>query len=220
MARSRWENLAIWQSFFMHLRLSKLRGKTLHLGFLRVQKRVQELLNLLHFGDQDAALGAAEKQSSTHPTGRPRPTARAGEPGATSIQLIAAAQLFRYLSANRSRRKPEHQNQLHPLVGHTPEQAQTAWERATEKASGRKTTAQMVKSAVKELQLVGKSVCRSMVHCSCPSVSANSTWAFTRPLQVLSASILGLAVSTPNVRFCCRPEITVIEIQRSPAARL
>jgi hypothetical protein len=70
-------------------------------------------------------------------------------------QLIAAAQLFRYLSANCSRRKPEHENQLRPLVGLTGEQAQKAWERAAEKASGRKTTAQMVKSAVKELHLAG-----------------------------------------------------------------
>jgi hypothetical protein len=67
-------------------------------------------------------------------------------------QLIAAGQLFRYLSANCSERKPEHENQLRPLTGLTPEQAQTAWERAAEKASDRKTTAQMVKSAVKELQ--------------------------------------------------------------------
>jgi hypothetical protein len=37
-------------------------------------------------------------------------------------QLIAAAQLFRYLSANCSRRKPEHENQLRPLVGLTGEQ--------------------------------------------------------------------------------------------------
>jgi hypothetical protein len=63
--------------------------------------------------------------------------------------------LFRYLSANCSQRKPEHENQLRPLVGLTPEQAQVAWERAAEKASDRKTTAQMVKSAVKELQLAG-----------------------------------------------------------------
>jgi hypothetical protein len=61
----------------------------------------------------------------------------------------------RYLSANCSQRKPEHENQLRPLVGLTPEQAQMAWERAAEKASGRKTTAQMVKSAVKELHLAG-----------------------------------------------------------------
>jgi hypothetical protein len=40
-------------------------------------------------------------------------------------------------------------------MGLSPEQAQLAWERAAEKASGRKTTAQMVKSAVKELQLAG-----------------------------------------------------------------
>jgi hypothetical protein len=68
-------------------------------------------------------------------------------------RLIAA--VFRYLSANCSGRKPEHENQLRPLVGLTPEQAQTVWECAAEKASGRKTTAQMVKSAVKELHLAG-----------------------------------------------------------------
>jgi hypothetical protein len=75
--------------------------------------------------------------------------------GGARERLIAAAQLFRYLSANCSERKPDHGNQLRPLVGLTPEEAQVGWERATEKATGRKTTAQMVKSAVKELQLAG-----------------------------------------------------------------
>jgi hypothetical protein len=68
-------------------------------------------------------------------------------------RLIAA--VFRYLSANCSERKPEHENQRRPLTGLTPEQAQTAWERAAEKAPDRKTTVLMVKSAVKELHLAG-----------------------------------------------------------------
>jgi polyhydroxyalkanoate synthesis regulator phasin len=51
-----------------------------------------------------------------------------------------------------SHQKPEHETQVRPLVGLTAEQAQKAWDRAVEKAGGRKITAQMVKAAVKELQ--------------------------------------------------------------------
>ena len=39
------------------------------------------------------------------------------------------------------------------MIGLTPEQAQLAWERAVEKAAGRKITARLVKAAVQELQL-------------------------------------------------------------------
>jgi len=38
------------------------------------------------------------------------------------------------------------------LVGLSPDQAQRAWERAVEKAGGRKISARLVKSAVQELQ--------------------------------------------------------------------
>ena len=41
---------------------------------------------------------------------------------------------------------------MRPLIGLTPQQAQLAWERAVEKARGRRVTARLVKSAVKELQ--------------------------------------------------------------------
>jgi hypothetical protein len=48
--------------------------------------------------------------------------------------------------------KPEYESQVRPLVGLTPDQAQVAWERAIEKAGGRKITARLVKAAVQELQ--------------------------------------------------------------------
>jgi hypothetical protein len=69
--------------------------------------------------------------------------------------LISAAQLFTQVFVDGKGPKPKHESQLRPLAGLSPEQAQLAWERATEKAPGRKTTAQMVKSAVKELHLAG-----------------------------------------------------------------
>jgi hypothetical protein len=69
--------------------------------------------------------------------------------------LISAAQLFTQVFVDGKDPKPRHESQLRPLMGLSPEQAQLAWERATEMASGRKTTAQMVKSAVKELHLAG-----------------------------------------------------------------
>jgi hypothetical protein len=66
-------------------------------------------------------------------------------------QVIAAAQLFNYLSANCARRKPDHESQLRPLVGLSLEQAAAAWERAASRAGPRKITALMVKTALKEL---------------------------------------------------------------------
>ena len=50
---------------------------------------------------------------------------------------------------------PERERQVRPLVGLTAEKAQKAWERAVEKAGGRKITAALVKAAVKELQPAG-----------------------------------------------------------------
>ena len=67
--------------------------------------------------------------------------------------LISAAQRFTHLCTNCAERKPERESQLRPLIGLTPEQAQLAWERAVEKAAGRKITARLVKAAVQELQL-------------------------------------------------------------------
>jgi hypothetical protein len=48
--------------------------------------------------------------------------------------------------------KPGNESQVRPLIGLSPEQAQTAWEYAVEKAGGRKITARLVKNAVKALQ--------------------------------------------------------------------
>ncbi len=65
--------------------------------------------------------------------------------------MIAAAQVFTQLLTN-GQQKPEHERQIRPLIGLTAEQAQAAWQRAVEKAEGRKITAAIVKAAVKELQ--------------------------------------------------------------------
>jgi hypothetical protein len=51
--------------------------------------------------------------------------------------------------------KPDHESQIRPLVGLTPEQAKLAWERAVEKAGGRRITARVVKSAVQDLHFGG-----------------------------------------------------------------
>ena len=69
-------------------------------------------------------------------------------------RLISAAQVYTYLLTN-SQEKPQHETQVRPLVGLTPEQVQLAWNSAVEKAGGRKTTARLVKKAVQELQLAG-----------------------------------------------------------------
>ena len=66
-------------------------------------------------------------------------------------RLISAAQVFTHLVTN-SHQKPDHETQVRPLIGLTPEQAQLAWEQAVEKAGGRRVTARLVKSAVKKLQ--------------------------------------------------------------------
>jgi hypothetical protein len=68
-------------------------------------------------------------------------------------QLISAAQVFTRLRAFSSDQKPEHETQVRPLVGLTPDQAQRAWEQAVAKAGGRRITARMVKSAVNQLGL-------------------------------------------------------------------
>ena len=47
--------------------------------------------------------------------------------------------------------KPEHETQICPLIGLDPESAQTAWDHAAAKASGRKLTQRLVKAAVQEL---------------------------------------------------------------------
>jgi hypothetical protein len=65
-------------------------------------------------------------------------------------RLISAAQVFTHLLTN-SHQKPDHETQVRPLVGLTQDQAQQAWDRAVQKAGGRRITARTVKSAVQEL---------------------------------------------------------------------
>jgi len=45
-------------------------------------------------------------------------------------RLISAAQVFRHLVTNSHQIRPEHETQVRPLVGLTPEQAQGAWDHA------------------------------------------------------------------------------------------
>ena len=66
---------------------------------------------------------------------------------------ITAAQLFTTFSARPDLPKPDHESQLRPLFGLTPEQAQLAWQCAAVKAGNRKITARLVKSVATELQL-------------------------------------------------------------------
>ncbi len=56
-------------------------------------------------------------------------------------------------SSNCRQNQPDHESQLTPLVGFTGEQALQAWERAVQNAAGRRTTARIAKSAVRELNL-------------------------------------------------------------------
>jgi hypothetical protein len=68
-------------------------------------------------------------------------------------RLISAAQAFTHLGTISSPQKPEHETQVRPLVGLTPDQAQRAWEHAAQKAGSRKIAARLVKIAVNELGL-------------------------------------------------------------------
>ena len=47
---------------------------------------------------------------------------------------------------------PEREAQVRPLVGLSPEEAKSAWEKAIQKARGRKITAALVRAAVHELK--------------------------------------------------------------------
>ena len=69
--------------------------------------------------------------------------------------LISAAQLFRHLRTNCSQVQPEHESQLRPLMGLSPEQARLAWQRAVEMAGHRRMTARVVRSAVQDLRFSG-----------------------------------------------------------------
>jgi len=67
--------------------------------------------------------------------------------------LISAVQVLTNLSTSSSQIRPEHETQLRPLIGLTPEQAVQAWERAAAKAGARKVTEKLVRQAMNELQL-------------------------------------------------------------------
>jgi hypothetical protein len=67
-------------------------------------------------------------------------------------QMISAAQVFMYLRANCAQTTPQRESQVRPLVGLSPEQAKVAWEKAIQKAKGRRITAALVRAAVHELK--------------------------------------------------------------------
>ena len=62
-------------------------------------------------------------------------------------RLISAAQVVRCLMTN-CHQQPEHEGQVRPLVGLTPEQAQAAWQFAVERAASKKVTQRLVQTAV------------------------------------------------------------------------
>ena len=66
--------------------------------------------------------------------------------------MIYVVHVLHTCRETNSHQKPDHETQVRPLIGLTPEQAQLAWEQAVEKAGGRRVTARLVKSAVKKLQ--------------------------------------------------------------------
>jgi hypothetical protein len=68
-------------------------------------------------------------------------------------RLISAAQVFNVLVTSCHQTRPEHEAQVRPLVGLTPEQARQAWEAALGKAAKRPITAAIVKSAMHELNI-------------------------------------------------------------------
>ena len=70
------------------------------------------------------------------------------------LWLISAAQVFTHLVTICHQRTPEHEGQVRPLIGLTPEQANAAWDLAVQKAGTRRVTEKLVKSAVRELGLV------------------------------------------------------------------
>ena len=66
-------------------------------------------------------------------------------------QLISAAQVFTRLGANGSQ-KPEHERQVRPLIGLTPEQAQQVWEKAVQRAGGKTVTGRLLKNVLNGLR--------------------------------------------------------------------
>jgi hypothetical protein len=68
-------------------------------------------------------------------------------------RLISAAQVFNRLLTICQQTKPEHESQVRPLIGLTPEQAGQVWEAAVAKAGSRRITAAIVKSAMHDLKI-------------------------------------------------------------------
>ena len=68
-------------------------------------------------------------------------------------RLITASQLFSHLSTNCRQNPPSHESQFTPLFGFSKDQAQQAWEKAAENAVGCRITAQIVISAIRQLNL-------------------------------------------------------------------
>jgi hypothetical protein len=66
-------------------------------------------------------------------------------------RLMAAAEVVKRLRTNSSLPSPSYEGQVRPLMGLSPDQAVAAWEKAAEKAGGRKMTARIVTSAVREI---------------------------------------------------------------------
>lgn len=66
--------------------------------------------------------------------------------------LIAAAQVFLWISELKDVPQPEYESQLRPLFGLGPDQAQLAWQCAVGSSEGKPITAKLVLSAVKDLQ--------------------------------------------------------------------
>jgi hypothetical protein len=73
--------------------------------------------------------------------------------GRDYVDRVISAALVTTRLLTACRQKPQHEAQVRPLVGLTPEQAQQAWDHAIEAAGGRKITSRLVRNALKELQL-------------------------------------------------------------------
>lgn len=70
--------------------------------------------------------------------------------------LISAAEVVDQLGGLAETIPPTHESQLRPLFGLPAAQAQLVWQCATAKAGGQPLTAQLVKSAIRDLQLTGR----------------------------------------------------------------
>jgi hypothetical protein len=71
-------------------------------------------------------------------------------------RFISAAQVVTQLRPNWSQCMPANESQLRILIGLTAEEARQTWQRALEMARGRRFSARLVKSALKELRFTGQ----------------------------------------------------------------